>query len=149
MVIMGTVIKVGTTLERKLIVNEADCISFLGSDVRPSLASPCMIGHMEVAARDAVLPHLAEGQDTVGTRVDVSHLGATPLGDEVTYKAIVTAVDGRKITFDVEAIDSRENRRARHPRTLCDRRRAVRARVEEEVRTALTCLSPPVVRRSA
>ena len=121
MVIMGTVIKIGTTLERKLIVNQADCISFLGKDVKPSLASPCMIGHMEVAARDAVLPHLAAGQDTVGIRVDISHLGATPLGDEVTYKAVVTAVNGRKIAFDVEAIDSRETvGRGTHERYVID-----------------------------
>lgn len=105
---MGCVIKLGTTLERKLIVKEEDCISFLGGGVKPSLASPRMIGHMEYAARDAVLAHLDEGQDTVGTRVDIKHLGATPLGDEVTYKATVTAVEGNKVTFDVEAVDSRE-----------------------------------------
>ena len=127
MVIMGTVIKIGTTLVRKLIVKETDCISFLGKDVKPSLASPCMIAHMEVTARDAVLPHLAEGQDTVGTHVDVSHLGATPLGDEVTYKAVVTAVDGRKITFDVEAVDSRETvGRGAHERYVIDIERFAR-----------------------
>ena len=101
-------VKPGTTLERKKAVGEQDVISFLGADVKPSLASPRMIGHMEFAARDAVLPHLEPGQDTVGTRVDVSHLGATPLGDEVTYRATLTEVDGRKLTFEVEARDSRE-----------------------------------------
>ena len=101
-------VKPGTTLERKKAVGEQDAISFLGADVKPSLASPRMIGHMEFAARDAVLPHLEPGQDTVGTRVDVSHLGATPLGDEVTYRATLTEVDGRKLTFEVEARDSRE-----------------------------------------
>ena len=80
-----------------------------------------MIAHMEVAARDAVLPHLAAGQDTVGTHVDVSHFGATPLGDEVTYKAVVTAVDGSKITFGVEAVDSRETvGRGAHERYVID-----------------------------
>ena len=124
---MDTVIRIGTTLERKLIVQEEDCISFLGEDVKPSLASPCMIAHMEVAARDAVLPHLGAGQDTVGTHVDVSHLGATPLGDEVTYKAVVTAVDGRKISFDVEAVDSRETvGRGAHERHVIDVERFAR-----------------------
>ena len=124
---MGAVIKLGATLERELIVREEDCISFLGGDVKPSLASPRMIGHMEYAARDAVLPHLDDGQDTVGTRVDVAHLGATPLGDEVNYKATVTAVEGNKITFDVEAVDSRETvGRGTHERYVIDVERFAR-----------------------
>ena len=124
---MGGVIKLGTTLERKLIVKEADCISFLGDEVKPSLASPRMIGHMEYAARDAVLPLLEEGQDTVGTQVNVAHLGATPLGDEVTYKATVAAVDGRKVTFDVEAIDSHDTvGRGTHERYVIDVERFAR-----------------------
>jgi len=67
-----------------------------------------MIRWMEYAARDAVLPHLDEGQDTVGVRVDVSHLAPTPIGETVTYRATVTAIDGRKVTFEVEAADSRQ-----------------------------------------
>ncbi len=105
---MVTMVKPGTTLERKIVVSEQDAISFLGVDVKPSLASPRMIGHMEFACRDAVLPHLDEGQDTVGTHVNVSHLAATPLGDEVTYRATVIEVEGRKLTFEVEARDSRD-----------------------------------------
>ena len=101
-------VKPGTTLERKKVVTKQDAISFLGADVKPSLASPRMIGHMEFACRDAVLPDLDDGQDTVGTHVDVSHLAATPLGDEVTYRATVIEVEGRKLTFEVEASDSRE-----------------------------------------
>jgi predicted thioesterase len=101
-------VRPGTTLERKKVVTEQDAISFLGANVKPSLASPRMIGHMEFACRDAVLPDLDDGQDTVGTHVDVSHLAATPLGDEVTYRATVIEVEGRKLTFEVEASDSRE-----------------------------------------
>jgi predicted thioesterase len=124
---MGGVIKLGATLERKLIVRKEDCISFLGGDVKPSLASPRMIGHMEFAARDAVLPHLEDGQDTVGTRVDVAHLGATPLGDEVTYTATVTALEGNKVTFDVEATDSRDTvGRGIHERYVIDVERFAR-----------------------
>ena len=105
---MIAMVNPGTTLERKIVVSEQDAISFLGADVKPSLASPRMIGHMEFACRDAVLPHLDEGQDTVGTHVNVSHLAATPLGDEVTYRATVIEVEGRKLTFEVEARDSRD-----------------------------------------
>lgn len=101
-------VKIGTTLERRGPVPEQDCISFLGPDVKPSLATPAMISRMEFTARDAVLPHLAQGQDTVGTHVNVSHLAATPAGAEITYRATVRAIEGRKIIFDVEAADEQE-----------------------------------------
>jgi fluoroacetyl-CoA thioesterase len=98
----------GIMLEQKHAVTEADAIRFLGPDVPPSLATRSMIWWMEFTCRDAVLPHLEQGQDTVGTRVNISHVAATPLGHEVTYRAKVTAVDGRKLTFEVEARDGEE-----------------------------------------
>jgi predicted thioesterase len=101
-------VEAGITLERKRIVSEDDSITFLGADVKPSLSTPRMILWMEYAARDAVLPHLEAGQDTVGVRVDVRHLAATPLGAEVSYRATVAAVEGRRITFEVEAQDGAE-----------------------------------------
>ena len=111
----------GITLDQKRVVLEEDAISFLGTDVKPSLASPSMIRWMEIAARDAVLPHLDKGQDTVGTRVDVSHLAATPLGDAVTYSATLAKVDGRRLSFDVQARDSRETvGKGTHERFIVD-----------------------------
>lgn len=98
----------GITLEQKRIVSEEDSITFLGTDVRPSLSTPRMILWMEFAARDGVLPHLEQGQDTVGVRVDVRHLAATPLGQEVAYRATVSKVEGRQLTFEVEAHDGTE-----------------------------------------
>ena len=95
-------------LEQKHAVTDADAIRFLGPEVPPSLATRSMIWWMEFTCRDAVLPHLEKGQDTVGTRVNVCHLAATPLGHEVAYRAKVTAVDGRKLTFEVEARDGDE-----------------------------------------
>jgi fluoroacetyl-CoA thioesterase len=101
-------VEIGITLERKRTVSEDDSITFLGEHVQPSLATPRMILWMEYAARDAVLPRLEPGQDTVGVRVDVRHLAATPLGAEVTYRATVSKVEDRRITFDVEARDGAE-----------------------------------------
>jgi predicted thioesterase len=114
-------VELGITLESKHIVSAEDSITFLGADVKPSLSTPRMILWMEFAARDAVLPHLEPGQDTVGVRVDVSHLAATPLGAEVSYRATVAAVDGRRITFDVEAHDGTEVvGKGRHERHVID-----------------------------
>ena len=118
---MLPMVEPGIELERKIVVSEEDSITFLGTDVKPSLATPAMIARMEITAHDAVLPHLEDGQDTVGTRVNVEHLAATPLGAEVTYSAKLTTVDGRRLTFEVEASDEREVvGRGTHERFIID-----------------------------
>ena len=101
-------LQLGISLEQKHAVSEREAITFLGASVPPSLATAAMISRMEYTCRDAVLPHLESGQDTVGTRVNVEHLAATPLGKEVTYHARLTAVDGRRLTFDAEAREGGE-----------------------------------------
>ena len=98
----------GIELQQKRVVRRDDCITFLGADVRPSLATPSMIGWMEICCRDALLKHLEEGQDSVGVRVNVEHLAATPMGQSVTYTAKVIAVDRRRVEFEVEAADAAE-----------------------------------------
>ena len=67
-----------------------------------------MIRWMEFCCRDGILPHLGDGSDSVGVSVSVEHLAATPMGHEVTYSATVAEVDGRRITFSVEASDATE-----------------------------------------
>ena len=79
--------------------------SHLGSGSVGVLATPAMILLMETAARRAVQPHLPEGQTTVGYLVNVRHLAPSPIGVEVTARAEVTAVDGRRITFAVRATE--------------------------------------------
>jgi fluoroacetyl-CoA thioesterase len=71
----------------------------------PVLATPVMIMVMENAALNALKPYLRPGESPVGTRIDVRHLAATPVGRTVTARATVTAVEGRRITFAVEAHD--------------------------------------------
>ena len=98
----------GITLEQKRIVRRDDCITFLGADVRPSLATPAMIKWMEFCCRDAILPRLEEGNDSVGVKVSVAHLAATPMGQQVTFTAKVIEVDRRRVRFAVEAFDGTE-----------------------------------------
>lgn len=62
----------------------------------------------ELAALKSVLPHLDPGQGTVGTRLEIKHLAATPLGLKVTATATLEKVDGRQLTFHLEAHDDRE-----------------------------------------
>ena len=71
-------------------------------------SNPHMIGYMERACRNIVLPLLDAGYDTVGTHVNVSHLAAAPMGMMVTFRAEVTAVKDRRVEFKVEAWDEKE-----------------------------------------
>ena len=87
-------IPIGTKLEKKLLVDNEVAINFLGMEGARVLATPWMIGWMERTCRDAVLPLLDAGHDTVGTHVDVYHLAATPMGMTVTFKAEVIGVEG-------------------------------------------------------
>jgi predicted thioesterase len=82
--------------------------SAYGSGSVDVYATPAMIGLMEQAAVNAVDHLLPPGQSSVGTRVDVQHLAATPPGVEVHARAELTAVDGRRLTFRVEAFDRAE-----------------------------------------
>lgn len=83
--------------------------------------TPFMIYLMEVAASNAIQPFLPAGHVSVGTEVNVKHLAATPVGRTVTAKARVVAVDGRRVTFTVEAHDGDERIGAgSHSRSVID-----------------------------
>ena len=80
--------------------------SAVGSGGVDVLSTPTMILLLEMAAVNAVSGVLAEGYVTLGTGVNVRHLAATPLGDTVIATAEVSAVEGRRLTFALEARDS-------------------------------------------
>ena len=101
-------IPIGAKGERKLLVTTDIAITFLGADGPRVLSTPHMIGFMEMTCRDTVLPLLEPGHDTVGTHVNVAHLAAAPMGMSVRFLAEVTQVDGRRITFRVDAWDEKE-----------------------------------------
>jgi fluoroacetyl-CoA thioesterase len=69
----------------------------------PVLATPVMIMVMENAALNAIKPYLDAGESALGTRVDVRHLAATPVGQHIIGEAKVTRVDGRRIEFSIRA----------------------------------------------
>lgn len=87
------------------LVEQEDTAKVVGSGDLLVYATPCMVALMEGAACQSVAPFLAEGESTVGTRMDVRHTSATPVGMEVRAESVVTAVDGRKITFEIHAFD--------------------------------------------
>ena len=74
----------------------------------PVLATPVMIMVMENAALNAMKPYLEAGESALGTRVDVRHLAATPVGRLVTGEAEIIKVDGRRLEFTIRALDGTE-----------------------------------------
>ncbi len=101
-------IPIGITGESTVVVTDENTVSFLGVEGARVLGTPYMIGYLEMTARDSVKPFLDEGYDTVGARVDVRHLAATPMGMRVTFRSEVTGVDDRRLHFKVEAFDQKE-----------------------------------------
>lgn len=86
-------------------VGEENSALAMGSGTLKVFATPAMIALMEKTAWMSVAPYLEEGNGTVGTALDVQHSAATPLGMTVTCESELTAVDGRKLTFQVVAKD--------------------------------------------
>jgi predicted thioesterase len=91
-----------------LIVGVEHTAPRVGSGLIAVLATPVMINVIEAAALAAVEHLLPEGHQSLGIHLDVGHFAATPVGLKVSATAEVTAVEGRTITFKVEARDERE-----------------------------------------
>ncbi len=98
-------IETGIKGQAEALVEREDTAQVVGSGDLLVYATPCMVALMEGAACQSVAPLLAEGESTVGTRMDVRHTSATPVGMTVRAESVVTAVDGRKITFEIHAFD--------------------------------------------
>ena len=114
-------LKPGLTAERGVRVTEAETASRWGSGLVPVFSTPALVGLMESAAVQALEGALPAGQTTVGGHIDVHHLAATPVGMEVRARAELIAVDGRKLTFKIEAWDAVEAiGRADHERFVVD-----------------------------
>lgn len=92
----------------ELIVAEEHTAPHVGSGRIAVLATPVMINLIEAAALKAAEHLLPEGHQSLGIHLDVRHFAATPVGLRVTATARVVAVEGRTITFEVEAQDQRE-----------------------------------------
>ena len=89
-----------------VVVQENTAIS-AGSGTLPVFATPFMCALMEKAAWTSIAPHLAEGDGTVGTKLNVSHLSATPVGLKVWAESEITLVDGKRIELKVSAYDEK------------------------------------------
>ena len=99
------VVKIGLKGVSEAVVKEDMTARSLRSGGQDVLATPIMIALMEEAALLSLRPCLAAGEDSVGTRIDVRHLSATPVGMKVRVESEVTEVDRRRVVFAVRAFD--------------------------------------------
>jgi fluoroacetyl-CoA thioesterase len=101
-------LKVGMIGERRFVVEPSHAIDFAEGGMPAVLCTPSLIWFLEHAAREAVVPWLDEGESTVGSHVEVDHLAATPVGQNVTCLARVIRIDSGVISFQLEARDEAE-----------------------------------------
>ena len=101
-------ITAGLTGTSQLTVGPEHTAPFVGSGRIPALATPVMINVIETAALNAVEHLLPAGHQSLGTHLNVSHVAATPVGLRVIATAAVLGVEGRTVTFEVEARDEVE-----------------------------------------
>ncbi len=104
---MSRDLRPGLSAETTTKVSREMVIDFLGEE-GAVISTPAMINLMEQACRKMVKPYLGDDEETLGARIDAKHLAATPLGMDVMIKASLTGVEGRKLTFNVEAFDAKE-----------------------------------------
>src|SRR5262245_46532865 len=98
----------GVTGKARLVVREEHTAPRVGSGKVHVLATPVMINLIEAAALDALDRHLPPGYQSLGTRVDVQHVAATPVGMKVVAKAVISRIEGRKVFFNVKAKDEQD-----------------------------------------
>jgi predicted thioesterase len=114
-------IPIGTKREERIVVTSDIAIDFLGLEGARVLSTPNLIRHLEITARNSIKPLLDPGHDSVGTHVNVAHLGATPIGMNVTFHSEVISVDNRRVNFKVEAFDQQEKvAEGTHERAVVD-----------------------------
>ena len=98
----------GLTGTYRIVVANEHTAPFVGSGKVRVLATPVMINLIEAAALACCEHLLAEGHQSLGIHLDVRHIAATPVGMAVTATAELVKVDGRTLTFRVEARDEQE-----------------------------------------
>ena len=99
-------IEKGLKGKEEIIVTQDKTAKAYGSGGLEVFATPAMIAFIEYTALKSVEPFLEEGQSTVGTKVDVSHVSATPVGLKVSCETELTMIDRRRLVFSAKVYDS-------------------------------------------
>ena len=115
---MSETLKPGITLTRRIDVDRERTISFMGDECRV-YATPLMLYDVEFACRDLLKEHIGADRDSVGTRVELDHVGATLLGMWAEISVTLSKVEGLAVSFDFTVRDAVEEvARGKHNRFI-------------------------------
>ena len=113
---MSEPLQAGLTLTRRIDIDRERTISFMGDECRV-YSTPRMLYDIEMACRDLLLEHIESGKDSVGTRVELDHVGATLMGMWVEVSVTLATVNGNAVAFDFTVRDAVEEvARGKHNR---------------------------------
>ncbi len=115
---MSETLNPGLSATRRVSIDRERTISFMGDDCRV-YSTPNLLYDVEMSCRDLLLPLIGAGRDSVGTRVELDHVGATLLGMWVDVTVTVTEVAGNAVSFDFSVRDAIEEvARGKHQRFI-------------------------------
>ena len=101
-------LQLGIKGKQELLVTDKDTAKAVGSGGLNVFATPAMIALAEKTALQSILAYLSEGESTVGTKLDISHIAATPVGMKVSCETELIEIDRRKLVFSVNVYDEVE-----------------------------------------
>lgn len=120
---MKASLQAGMVFERSLVVDRDRTIEFMGEELRV-YATPFMVRDVELTCRELLSSHHDAGEDSVGARVEIDHLGPTLVGQTVTITARVAELALPRVSFEVEVKDEIDVvGRARHVRFVIEKER--------------------------
>jgi predicted thioesterase len=115
---MSEPLQAGLTATRRIDIDRERTISFMGDECRV-YSTPRMLYDIEMACRDLLLEHIESGKDSVGTRVELDHVGATLMGMWVEVSVTLATVNGNAVSFDFTVRDAVEEvARGKHNRFI-------------------------------
>jgi predicted thioesterase len=130
---MADVLQAGLIFEKTITVTDAMSARHLAGEGVAVFSTPELVRFVEICALEGVRPFLKAGQDTVGTRVDIRHLAATPVGMRVSAKCTLIEVDRRRLAFTFEVRDELDKiGDGTHERFIIDRDKQ-RQRLQEKL----------------
>ena len=119
---MADDLQAGMTFEKTMVVTEALSAKHLAGEGVAVFSTPELVRFVEICALEGVRPFLKNGQETVGTRVDIRHLAATPVGMRVSAQCTLVEVDRRRLAFTFEVSDELDKiGEGTHERFIIDR----------------------------
>jgi fluoroacetyl-CoA thioesterase len=105
---MKSIPRIGIAGELQFVVEQKHAIDFATDGMPAVLSTPNLIGLLERTARQTLAPFLEADERSVGSEIELRHLAATPVGASVTCSARVVSIDGKHVSFQIEARDSQE-----------------------------------------